>query len=281
MNGIIVIDKEIGYSSNRVVVQIKKLFNEKKVGHLGTLDPLASGVLPICLGKATRLFDYYLNKTKTYIAKFTFGKETDTLDSEGNVIKITGNIPSLDLIKEKVKLLTGKIEQIPPKYSAKSVNGIRAYNLARKGIDFDLKPKQVEVIKFEVIKQVSNDTFEFMIDCSSGTYIRSLARDLGQLCSSCAFMRELKRIRSGEFEIKNAVKLENVKQSSVIPIEKLLNNIERIDVDARDYDKLKNGVKIFTENQDKSICTVYSKNELFGIGEIKDNYIKIKTYLHN
>ncbi|MBQ0017025.1 MAG: tRNA pseudouridine(55) synthase TruB [Clostridiales bacterium] len=281
MNGIIVVNKPLNYSSNKITVIIKKLFNEKKVGHLGTLDPQASGVLPVCLGKATRLFDYYLNKTKTYVAEFTFGKSTDTLDTEGKVIETSTNIPTKEVIKENLKNLLGEIEQLPPNYSAKKVNGKKAYELARQNIDFELKPKKVVITKFELLKQIDDTTFEFLIDCSSGTYIRSLARDLGKLCNSCGFMSKLVRTRCGNFTIENSVELDKISQKDVISIEKVLENLEKYEVLTENYEKLKNGVKILVKENDKQNILIYCKNELFGIGEIKSGVVKINTYLHD
>lgn len=279
MNGIIVIDKPKGKSSNQVVGIVKHFFNQKKVGHLGTLDPMATGVLPVCLGKATKLFDMFLSKSKTYLAQFTFGKTTDTLDSEGVVLDKCDNIPSRKEIELVLQNLIGIQDQIPPKYSAKSVNGVRAYELSRKGVEFELKPKQIEVFDFRLTKQISTDTFEFLIDCSSGTYIRSLARDLGLKCNSLAYMSALKRVRAGQFTIDCAVTLENMTHSDVVPLEKVLQKFEKVVVSDEFYNKLKNGNSIKIKSEDKTNLLVYCKHNLFGIGECKNNILKVTTNL--
>ena len=279
MNGIVVINKPVGLTSQQVVTKVKKALNQSKVGHLGTLDPLASGVLPICIGKATKLFDFYLKKTKTYVAEFTFGQETDTLDSEGQVIKSIDNIPTKQEILNNLPKLIGDLEQIPPKYSAKSVGGIRAYELSRKGIDFELKSKQISVYKFELLSQKDSKTFEFLIDCSSGTYIRSLARDLGYLCNSSAYMSGLNRIRSGEFYIENSVNLDNLTTSDIIPLEKVLEDIKRVDAPTSMFEKLKNGNEITFKSDDINQCLLYCDNKLFGIAHIKNNKAKVDVNL--
>lgn len=280
MNGVIIINKPVGVSSNYAVVAVKKALDTKKVGHLGTLDPLASGVLPICVGKATKLFDYYLKKTKTYVAKFTFGKSTDTLDSEGQVVETSEHIPTKEEISSVLPSFTGELDQLPPKYSAKSVGGVRAYELSRKGIDFELPTKKVSLFKFELIKQITSDTFEFLIDCSSGTYIRSLARDLGLKCGSCAYMSGLVRTRSGEWTLDDAVRLEDISSDKVISLEKVLASHKKVTVPAEFFDKLKNGNEIKFSMSNESDFLLLCKGELFGIADCVDGKIKVKINLY-
>lgn len=280
MNGVIIINKPVGVSSNYAVVAVKKALNTKKVGHLGTLDPLASGVLPICVGKATKLFDYYLKKTKTYIAKFTFGKTTDTLDSEGQIVETSEHIPTKEEIIENLPLLTGELDQLPPKFSAKSVGGVRAYELSRRGIEFDLPTKKVNVSKFELINQISSDTFEFLIDCSSGTYIRSLARDLGLKCGSCAYMSGLIRTRSGEWTLDDAVGLDEISPSKVISLEKVLEKHKKVVAPDEFYQKLKNGNAIKLDMPNENDFLLWCKSELFGIADCIDGMAKVKINLY-
>ena len=280
MNGVIIINKPVGVSSNYAVVAVKKALNTKKVGHLGTLDPQASGVLPICVGKATKLFDYYLKKTKTYVAKFTFGKSTDTLDSEGQVVEINEHIPTKEEILSVLPSLIGEHDQLPPKYSAKSVGGVRAYELSRKGIDFELPTKKVSVFKFELIKQIARDTFEFLIDCSSGTYIRSLARDLGLKCNSCAYMSGLSRTRSGEWTLDDAVSLDDILSDKVIPLEKVLASHKKVTVPDEFFDKLKNGNTIKLSMPNECDFLLLCKGELFGIADCFDGKIKVRINLY-
>ncbi len=280
MNGVIIINKPVGVSSNYAVVAVKKALNTKKVGHLGTLDPQASGVLPICVGKATKLFDYYLKKTKTYVTKFTFGKSTDTLDSEGQVVETNEHIPTKEEILSVLPSLTGELDQLPPKYSAKSVGGVRAYELSRKGINFELPTKKVSVFKFELIKQIASDTFEFLIDCSSGTYIRSLARDLGLKCNSCAYMSGLVRTRSGEWTLDDAVSLDDISSDKVIPLEKVLVCHKKVTVPDEFFDKLKNGNAIKFSMPNESDFLLLCKGELFGIADCVDEKIKVRINLY-
>ena len=192
MIGFVNVNKPSGISSSKVVSICKKIFNTKKIGHMGTLDPLAEGVLPIAIGKATRMFDYFLDKHKEYVAEFTFGMTTDTLDAEGNIIEKCDYIPTKEKIIEILPSLIGVIDQIPPQYSAKKVNGRCAYDLARAGQIVDLKPKRIEIYDIKLL-EVKDNKFTFLIECSGGTYIRSIARDIATLVNSKAYMSKLIR----------------------------------------------------------------------------------------
>lgn len=230
MNGIVILNKPCGISSNTACRKVGKIIGEKKVGHLGTLDPMAEGVLPVALGKCTKLFDYYLKKRKTYIAEFTFGYETDTLDREGQIVVDGGKFPTKEEIVSILPQLCGKIAQIPPKYSAKKVSGRRAYDLARENIEFQLEPKDVIIYKLEMLEQIDNKTYKFLIECSAGTYIRSIARDLAYALHTFATMTRLQRTICGEFLIENSYVFEDINASSVIsPTELLGNNTISID----------------------------------------------------
>jgi len=222
MNGLVILNKPCGISSNTACRKVGKILGEKKVGHLGTLDPMAEGVLPVALGKCTKLFDFYLKKRKTYIAEFVFGYETDTLDREGQVIFDGGRIPTKDEIEDILTKLRGKIAQIPPKYSAKKVNGKRAYDLARENVDFELKSKDIIIYKLEILEKIDAKTYKFLIECSAGTYIRSVARDLAYALQTYATMTRLQRTMCGEFSIENSYTFENIYESSVITPAKLL-----------------------------------------------------------
>lgn len=283
MHGIVNIYKPCGISSNYVLSNLKKNLNIKKLGHLGTLDPLACGVLPVMINKGTKLFDFYLNKNKVYRAVFTFGKETDTLDSEGKVIKTCDKIPSICEIEKAIKKLTGKINQIPPNFSAKNINGKRAYDLARKGEQFELKPKIIEIESFKLIHQINQNSFLFEIKCSSGTYIRSLARDLGNLINSNAFMSALIRTCSGNFDILSATYYKDLTKDNIfdkiIGLETLLESQNKIVLEDCCLKQVTNGVKIHINHKDAKNLIVYCNNKLIGIGEICDKTLKIKTNL--
>ncbi len=279
MKGFINLNKPIGMSSAKAVAIVKQKLNLKneKVGHTGTLDPLASGVLPIAIGRATRLFDFMLTKHKTYITEFTFGYQTNTLDSEGEVEFRSDYIPSKQEIEKVTCKFIGKISQIPPQFSAKSVNGIRAYEKARKGEEIDLKPSIVEIIEFRVLGQ-SENSFKFLITCGSGTYIRSLCRDLARELNTFATMTSLERVQSGVFDIKTAVDLDNLSEDKILDCEIVLQTLERIDLDSVQEKTLLDGKKLILDKisgQYKAYC-----GELIGILSIdKNGLVKMDTWL--
>ncbi|MDE6373242.1 MAG: tRNA pseudouridine(55) synthase TruB, partial [Clostridia bacterium] len=172
MTGFVNVNKAAGGSSTKEVAIIKRL-THTPCGHMGTLDPMADGVLPVAIGNAARLFDYFLTKEKTYIATFIFGEDYDTLDTTGAVTAGGGRIPSAAEIAAVIPKLTGEVMQIPPKYSAKNVNGRRGYELARRGVEFDLPPKKVVIKSIKLLEAVGNNGYGFEIICGGGTYIRS------------------------------------------------------------------------------------------------------------
>ena len=187
-SGIINVLKPAGITSTAVLNAIKKQLRPNKIGHLGTLDPSGTGVLPVCINKATKLFDYYLKKDKCYRAVFVFGKETDTLDSDGQVINQDDKTITKQQIENILSSFVGKQLQLPPKYSAKKVAGQRAYELARQDKDFELTAKEVEIYDINVITEIAHNAFLFEIKCSSGTYIRSIARDIAKKLDTVAYM---------------------------------------------------------------------------------------------
>lgn len=282
MIGFLNVYKPENLSSSKVVSAIKKRFKIDKIGHMGTLDPLAKGVLPVAIGRATRMFDYFLNKTKTYIAQFTFGKTTTTLDSEGQITETCDFLPDLAIIQKVLPSFLGTISQMPPDYSAKKVNGECAYSLARKNIQFELKPKNVYIEKFVVTRQISADTFEFEITCGSGTYIRSLARDLAEAVGTKGYMSSLERTSSGTFLKDNAIALDELLKlddilNLLVPVEKVFDRMERITLNSKDVKRLINGQKISCNMSDG--CYLVFDNELECVGEISDKKLKLKTYL--
>ena len=283
MQGIVIVNKPKGWTSFDVVNKIKRIFNTSKVGHLGTLDPMAEGVLPVAIGKATKLFDYYLNKTKSYVAEFEFGYETDTLDSEGKAINKSDVIPTISQINIMVGKLTGQIMQTPPKYSAIKINGKRAYSLARQNIEFEPTPKQVEIFKLNCTKQIQPNKFEFEIECSSGTYIRSIARDLAQLLGTYATMTKLTRIRSGNFylnESKTITELELDPSKGILALERVLGDLPQIQVKEDKLPLLINGVQIKISNKSNQFSTIYVGDKLFGLGTVVDGKLVVKVRLY-
>ena len=282
MNGFINCCKPTGMTSSDVVSKIKRLFKGVKTGHMGTLDPGAAGVLPIALGKATRLFDFLTDKKKLYRGRFTFGVTTDTLDSYGKVLEREGRIPTQEEIKKVLYELTGRISQIPPAYSALSIGGVRAYDLARKNVEIELPTREVDVFSFELLRQTAEDTFEFDILCGGGTYIRSLARDLALKCGTVGYMSSLIRLSSGVFDIKESFTLEEIEENpekAVLPVETVLDGLYRYDVPEKMVSKVLNGVHIPIEKEIEGLFTVYTGEELIGLAERREGKLYIKCFL--
>lgn len=213
MTGFINVYKREGETSAFAVNRVKRLTGTP-CGHMGTLDPLACGVLPVGVGKATRLFDYFLAKKKVYAARFRFGCTTETLDREGTPVPC-GRVPDEEEIRAVLGQFVGEIDQIPPKYSAKNVNGRRGYELARAGEEFSLPPKRVRIDRVSLTGRTAPDEFSFEIECGGGTYIRSLARDIAAACGTFAYMSYLKRERSGVFTVETAVPLEKLDEKNI------------------------------------------------------------------
>lgn len=297
MIGVLNINKPRGVSSSFVVVKLKKLLNTKKVGHMGTLDPLAQGVLSICVGRATKLFDYFLKKQKTYIATFEFGYQTSTLDLEGEIEEKTKILPTKeDLIFATQKML-GKSFQLPPKYSSKKIAGQKACDLVRSGKEVELKPCEIEIYDFKLLNEVSANTYEFKITCSAGTYIRSIARDLASVVGSLATMTKLVRTKSGNFTLDTAIdfdSLENINlKEKLIPLEEVLKDYKKIEITNEQLKTLLDGKKLYINeilsqnkhleidiNKDSDDCfyKIICNNSIVGMGLILENILKIKTY---
>lgn len=275
LTGFINIDKPSGVSSAAAVNKVKKTVGAP-CGHMGTLDPLASGVLPVGIGNASRLFNYFLEKRKTYLARFTFGADSDTLDIEGALEHI-GRVPEADEVRGVIPSLIGDIDQIPPKYSAKSVNGKRGYDLARKGIEFTLAPKRVSVYSIELLSCDGAD-FLFRIECGGGTYIRSLARDMALSLGTHAVMSALRREKSGVFTIENSIQLdcltaENVKDY-IIKTEDVLPYSE---IKCENF-HIFHGLPVKTDYSD-GLYKIFDENGFYGIAEVNGGFAKIKTKL--
>lgn len=277
MDGVINIDKPSGITSSAAVIAVRRTLGIKAVGHMGTLDPIGSGVLLIGIGKGTRLFDYFLKKEKTYITEFEFGYESDTLDNTGKTVLTTSVLPGKEDIVAVLPGFTGKQMQIPPQYSAKSVAGRRAYDLAREGIAVKLSPSEIEIKSIKLLEKTAENTYNFEIKCSSGTYIRSICRDLAYKLGSLATMTAIRRTECGIFTAANAVKLDKLSESDVIPLEHAIT-LPRYDAADDDYIKLCNGIKLVKDDLPSGKFALYCRGELFGLAE-DENGIKIKTYL--
>ncbi len=213
MNGIINVLKPPMMTSNSVISALKKITGQSHIGHTGTLDPNASGVLPICIGKATKLAEYFLADEKEYIGEILFGFETDSCDTEGTVTATSSIIPSAEEFISALAEFRGTIEQIPPVFSAIKINGKKAYELARENVSVELKPRQITINELELISHPAPDRFIIRVACSKGTYIRSLARDIARFLGTHACLSMLIRTCSGIFNIADAVTLEEVKSA--------------------------------------------------------------------
>lgn len=280
MRGIVNLYKPKGVTSNYCVGAVRRALGTRAVGHMGTLDPQGEGVLPIGVGKCTRLFDFYLHKDKVYEADFTFGYTTDTLDGDGRTTADGGRIPTETEIRDALDGQVGTRAQIPPLYSAKSVDGVRAYELARRGIPFELKPKSVEIFAARLLTY-DPPTARVTVHCSAGTYIRSICRDVAEALGTLATMTSIKRIRSGPFRIEDAItidRLDELGERALIPAERALADVRRFDADGAFYEKLANGVRTDV-GAPEGQCALYCKSELFGLAQTEAGITRITTYL--
>lgn len=284
MDGIIIINKGKNYTSNDVVSIVKKI-TKSKVGHTGTLDPNATGVLPLLIGNATKVSKYLINHDKEYEVVLQLGIRTETADAEGKVIEqkeVTAEMLNKDNIEEKLQQFIGKQEQIPPIYSAIKVNGKKLYEYARKGQEVELKPRQIEIYSIQLVginekeKQIS-----FKVKCSKGTYIRSLCEDISKKLGTVGYMKELNRLQVGEFYIKDAVTISEMKEKieagnleSIITIEEIFKNNPQIQLEQEQIEPYINGVKINTEKTN-GVYRIYKPNGTFiGLGIIENSKLK-------
>lgn len=260
LDGILAIHKEVGMTSHDVVFKLRKILKTKKVGHTGTLDPEVSGVLPICIGKATRVSDYVMESGKTYKAEVTIGVSTTTEDQTGDIVEeknVNENTWSTDDIRSTINKLEGEIEQIPPMYSAVKVNGKKLYEYARQNIEVERPVRKVFINSIELISEISYDNqtckFEIEVECGKGTYIRTLATQIGELLGFPAHMSHLIRLKSGGFSLEQAIKLDELRQiveqdklqDVLLPLEYGLNGLEKTTINDEEIVKrIQNGQKI-------------------------------------
>lgn len=285
MNGVLLIDKPLGLSSQQVLTKIKRILNVKKIGHAGTLDPLATGVLVVLINEATKLSDYLLEKEKTYLAEITIGKSTATLDSEGEVVlkkKVSEKI-DVDSLLEK---MLGSYKQVPPMYSALKKDGKKLYELARDGITIEREARVVEIKEIKRISEVVyfNDElkFSFIVKASKGTYIRTLCSDIGEKCGYPAFMSSLRRIESGSFKIDDCYKLDDLENNNykIISMLDALSFLETVEIEGETLKRALNGREIFAKylhtNSEKIVLS--NKGKLIAIYEKGENENKDIIY---
>ena len=285
MNGIIIINKNQGYTSHDIVHKIKRISKEK-VGHTGTLDPMAQGVLPILIGKATQCSKYLINHDKIYKVKLKLGIKTDTADSEGNILEKTEISPEIlneQKILQAINSMKGKQEQIPPIYSAIKVNGKKLYEYARKGQEVEIKPRQIEIYNIDLNNiDKENKIIEYTVNCSKGTYIRSLCEDIAKKLGTIGYMENLIRLKAGEFSIENSITLEeilnaenpyNVLEKNIITLEEFFKDKETINLNEKRLQLFLNGVNL-TEPKQDGIYKIYNNNNFIGTGILKEQKLK-------
>jgi len=257
MDGVLVIDKPEGLTSHDVVVAARRLFGEKRIGHTGTLDPLATGVLPLACGRATRLVRFLSAAEKEYEATVLFGVTTDTLDVTGEEISRSGRVPSREALVAALRSFEGEQLQVPPAYSAKKVGGRRAYELARRDEPVEIDPVPVRVSRIELL-EYGNDRCRVRLTCSAGFYVRALVRDLGERCGTGATLEALRRTRSGDFTVDEAIDLDTLgpvrdrtnpgsrvpnpgMETALIPMERLLPGFPAVTVTAEGLTRVSHG----------------------------------------
>lgn len=274
ISGILNVNKEVGISSNKCVSLVKKALDIKKVGHTGTLDLEAYGVLPIVIGKATRVSDYLMDDKKEYITEAVFGKRTDTLDYSGEVLDTSDIVFDKDQLLEVMEGFKGEITQIPPMYSAIKVNGQKLYDLARKGVEIERKVRKVSIYEFELLKYEFPKA-KFKIICSKGTYIRTLIDDLGEKLGSFAYVDSLCRSKVGDFYIEDSIKSQNLLSMDK---DQLLNKLDSVDSALNRYKKVIlpnmyykqaiNGMTMLVENYyGDELVRVYIGDEFIGLAK--------------
>lgn len=265
MQGIVIMDKPLGVTSFKALGLVKKAYGTKRVGHTGTLDPDATGVLPILVGNATRAAELITATDKEYLTTIILGVKTDTLDMSGQVIEEREVHVAEDEIREVVSTFVGDIEQIPPMYSAISVDGVRLHSLARQGIEIERKPRPVTIHEIEII-DISLPCVTLRVSCSKGTYIRTLADDIGEKLGTLACVKTLRRSKTGMFDLSMAHSPEEIAQNPMgclLPTDACFMHYERIDLDEKKAKMVKNGVPIYYNSHKGQTVRVYDNTGAF------------------
>lgn len=282
MQGILIINKPQGFTSQDVVSKVKKILNIKKAGHTGTLDPMATGVLPVLIGNYTKLSKYLIEHDKTYIAKIKVGEKSDTGDIEGNITE-TQDVDLNNLTEENVKKVLegflGKQKQIPPMYSAIKVNGKKLYEYAREGKEVKVEPRDIEIYDIKLIN-IDKLEIEFKVSCSKGTYIRSLCEDIAKALGTIGYMSSLNRVLVDRFSIDNAMDFETLEkikdnvEDKLITMNDVFSNLEKIKLNNRKKELFLNGVMLTFELND-GVYNIYDMADSYiGLGVVKNNLLK-------
>ena len=279
MFGFLNVYKPKGKTSHDVVAILRRVTKIKQIGHTGTLDPFAEGVLPICIGKATRLIEY-LNDDKAYIGTVQLGKSTTTYDLEGETVDVSDKTPDIEEIENELNNFRGNIEQLPPIYSAIKVNGKKLYEYARKGEEVEIKPRSVNINELKILNyDQENRILELYIKCSKGTYIRSIAHDLGKNLGCFGHLIKLVRVKAGDFEVENSIKLEDltdietVEKHLIYPLEKL--DYQTYELNTKELELVSHGMQIFARTSlQNGIVILTNNNKLIAIAEMLNDKIK-------
>jgi tRNA pseudouridine55 synthase len=282
VNGWLVLNKPIGLTSVAALNKVKRLFNARKAGHAGTLDPLATGVLPIAFGEATKTVPYAVDSEKGYRFTVRWGAETTTDDSEGEVVEENEARPTREQIEAALDDFRGEIEQTPPRFSAVKVEGARAYDLAREGEAFELRSRTVDVHRLEIIDIPDRDTSVFEADCGRGTYVRAIARDLGRALGCLGHICALERTRVGGFRVEEAVTLEDIENASeagpealralLAPVHTALTALPEIRLSQQDAARVRRGQPVLLRGRDAPILNAKAyatvRGTLVALGEV-------------
>ena len=283
ISGIVVLDKANGLSSNAALQEVKRLYEANKAGHAGSLDPLATGVLPVCLGEATKVSQFLLDSDKCYRARIKLGIRTDTGDSEGSIIERNAGISvSRKAIERALTKFKGEVEQVPPMHSAIKMNGVPLYKLARKGITVEREPRLVTLYQICLVEFV-NSELELEISCSKGTYIRTIADDLGQELGCGAHVIELRRTQAGVFTEKDSISSEELALEKenrgldkidqfLIPMDRAIQDLPEVNLPSITASHVKNGQAVLVRHLPKNgLVRMYEDEQFIGIGSIDDD----------
>ena len=278
MDGVIIINKQKGFTSHDIVNAIRKKLDIKKVGHTGTLDPNATGVLPILVGKATKISKYLIEHDKTYIATIKLGEKTDTGDSEGQVIetkKVSENLEKEE-IEQALTDFLGKQKQLPPMYSAIKINGKKLYEYAREGQEVKVEPRDIEIYKIKLL-EYKNNKIKFEVECSKGTYIRTLCEDVANKLGTLGYMEGLQRTKVNNFDIKDAISLEYLDKvtikEKIISIEEIFKDKPNIDLNNGKLELFLNGVQL-THDLNNGLYRIYNNSKFIGLGIVENKLLK-------
>lgn len=276
MDGFLLLDKEKGISSNQLVQKVKRSLSLKKVGHLGTLDPMATGLMILAINRGTKFSSYFLESDKSYYASIQLGSSTDTDDAMGNIISSSDIIPNEKDINKSLASFIGQSMQTAPFFSALKHKGKPLYKYAREGEFISKLPREINIFSIKNIICEHNEC-SFIVHCSKGTYIRSIARDLGDKLNSGGHLSALRRLSQGTFNIKNAMTIENIELNKLITIEEAFSELSEIQLDSNQTKFFMNGVKIEEINLEDDTYKIYDSSKKFlGLGMVSNSVLALK-----